>query len=325
MYTSPFLSRPGKSSYLPGSCLVISNTMIVERPPICESLEKSCCTLNVVCCFVVCKCAKTAVISVYRSHSTAVKAGLDDLQLIISELKLHAKHIIIAGDFNIDILANSSTSIAYSNLLTDLQLFQHVSEPSRVTPVSSTLIDHFITTPKLKVNSVCQAVGLSDHLVQVVDNSNIRSLKPAKSVIYVRSYRHCDWDAMRECLRTAPWHVMDIFDDINDKWHFFKSRLYYALNQYAPLKRVVSKCSKWPTPWLTDDLLLAIKEKQHTKRRAARTHHPDDMVVYKKLKNKLKVSVHEVKLWYLYSLLDKSKSDPHIFHDFEDGPNLQQV
>ena len=87
VYTSPLLLRTGQSSYLPGSCLVISNAMTVERPPLCESLEKSCNALNVVCCFIVCKCAKVAVLSVYRSPSTAVKAGLDNLRLIISELE----------------------------------------------------------------------------------------------------------------------------------------------------------------------------------------------------------------------------------------------
>jgi len=107
-------------------------------------------------------------------------------------------------------------------LLTDLHLFQYISEPSRVTPVSSTLIDHFIITPNLTVNLVYQIVGLSDHLLQVVNISNVRSVKPAQSVMYVRSYRHCDWDAVRGCLRTAPWYVMDIFDDIDDKWHFFQ-------------------------------------------------------------------------------------------------------
>ena len=163
----------------------------------------------------------------------------------------------------------------------------------------------------MTVNSVYQAVSLSDHLLQVVDISNAQSVKPAQSVMYVRSYCNCDWDAMRECHCTAPWHVMDIFDDIDDKWHFFKPCLYYALNQYAPWKRALSKFLKTHTPWLTDNLLLVIKVKQHAQRRAARTHHRDDIAVYKKLKNKLKSSIHEAKLQYLRLLLEKSKSDPH--------------
>ena len=75
-------------------------------------MEKSYSALNVICCFIVCKCAKVAILSVYHSPSTAVKAGLDDLRLIISELEPHAKHLIITGDFNVDILADSSLPLS---------------------------------------------------------------------------------------------------------------------------------------------------------------------------------------------------------------------
>jgi len=108
---------------------------------------------------------------------------------------------------------------------------------------------------------------------------------------------------------------MDIFDGIDDKWHFFKLCLPFALNQHAPLKKVVSRCSKKPTFWLTDQLLKAIKEKQCAKHHVSKTHYPNDISVYKKLKNKLKSSIHEAKLHYLQSLLENSKCDPHSFHD----------
>ena len=166
-----------------------------------------------------------------------MKAAMDELQLIVTELILQADHLIIAGDFNIDLLATSSVIVSYSNLLSDLHLVQHFSQPSRITSTSSTLIDHVITSPNVVVNSAIETVGLSDHLMQALDISKVQLIKPMKTVMHVRSLRHCDWDAVREYLRTAPWHVMDIFDDINDKWNFFKSCLHYALNQHAPIKK----------------------------------------------------------------------------------------
>ena len=68
-----------------------------------------------------------AVVSVYRSPSTNVKTAMDELQLIVTELTLQADHLIIAGDFNIDLLATSSVKVSYSNLLSDLHLVQHFS------------------------------------------------------------------------------------------------------------------------------------------------------------------------------------------------------
>ena len=48
------------------------------------------------------------------------------------------------------------------------------------------------------------------------------------------------------------------------------------------------------------------------KRRAAKTNDAADIVLYRKLKNKLKTSIHEAKLHYLTVLLKKSKSNPHL-------------
>ena len=60
---------------------------------------------------------------------------------------------------------------------------------------------------------------------------------------------------------------MSTIDEIEDMWYFLKSSLYYILDEYAPLKSVVSKLSKCPTPWITPELLQAIKEKNKAKTR----------------------------------------------------------
>ena len=44
----------------------------------------------------------------------------------------------------------------------------------------------------------------------------------------------CSEIASESSLSTAPWHVMDIYDDVNDMWHFFVSILYRCLDMYAP-------------------------------------------------------------------------------------------
>ena len=148
-----------------GSCMVLPNSMIVQRPPICDTLEKSCQLLNIVCCFNIinCKNSRLCIVSVYRSPSTDAHAGLAELQHIVTELSLYSHHIIIAGDLNIDILSSSTIATAYSEFLSDNRLTQHITEPSRVT---ATTADHIITTSDVMVSFVHQLVGLSDHLVQ---------------------------------------------------------------------------------------------------------------------------------------------------------------
>ena len=48
-------------------------------------------------------------------------------------------------------------------------VYSSVTGPSRVTDTSSTLIDHIVSTPVVSMLSVKQAIGLSDHRVQIAD------------------------------------------------------------------------------------------------------------------------------------------------------------
>ena len=55
--------------------------------------------------------------------------------------------------------------------------------------------------------------------------------------------------------------------------------------------------------------------KENAKRRASKTHHPDDICVHQKLKNKIQSPIHAVKLHHLQSLLENSKCDSHPIHN----------
>ena len=116
-------------------------------------------------------------------------------------------------------MTSNSITVTYTDFLTDYHLVQHVSEPTRITDSSATLIDHIITTPCIVVHSTYQSVSLSDHMVQFVDvNLVVECLRP--TTISVRSFRKCDWAAVRESLASVLWQVMSMFDEIEDMWHF---------------------------------------------------------------------------------------------------------
>ena len=134
-----------------------------------EIIEQSTTCLNVTCCLVSIQYSQTAVLSVYRSPSTCCTAAMTELQSILMQLSPHVKYLIVAGDFNIDLKSNSSISKEYRNLLDDFCLTQHISEPSRVSHGSATLIDHISGSDQLPVIRSYQAVGLSDHYMQGVD------------------------------------------------------------------------------------------------------------------------------------------------------------
>ena len=60
----------------------------------------------------------------------------------------------------------------------------------------------------------------------------------SESVSMVRSYKRCNIDALMSDLKTAPWHVLDMYDNVDDKWHYWKTLFLDILNKHAPLVKV---------------------------------------------------------------------------------------
>ena len=89
----------------------------------------------------------------------------------------------------------------------DFYLVQLLSEPTRVTSNSSTLIDHIITTKLTSTLRMVQICGVSDYRVQIA-NFDYSPLHARPKVYQIRAFRKCDWDRICETLHTAPWHVM---------------------------------------------------------------------------------------------------------------------
>ena len=204
-FCSPVLSRPDKpKSVLPGSCIFVSTLLQPECPPICDVIERSCSVINISSCFVTCKYHRVAVLSVYRSPSTCCSSAITELRSVLLQLSTSAKYIMMAGDFNVDLLStNNSVTLDYVNLLADFNLSQHIIKPSRVCNHSATLIDHIIGSSSLQVSGVGQAIGLSDHNVQLTD-FNIPILKRAPRAMMVRSFNRCDWEGLKDVLDSVP-------------------------------------------------------------------------------------------------------------------------
>jgi len=113
-FCSPSLRRNTVSnSTLPGSCIFVSTALQLEQTVLCKDVAATCSVLNVTCCFVQCKYHRIAIVSLYRSPSTCPTTALNDLNNVILALADYAEHFIIAGDLNINLLADSAIKAQY--------------------------------------------------------------------------------------------------------------------------------------------------------------------------------------------------------------------
>ena len=191
------------------------------------------------------------------------------------------KYVLLAGDFNIDLLHASSFRERYHDLLIDFQLVQHIQDPTRVSVSSSTLIDYVMCSQDISVSNVIQATGVSDHRIQIVEFKIVTKQITIPSHL-VHSLSKCCWDVC-SCLSRALWSVLNIFDYTDGMWGYFHNILQTCLDTYDSIKRVRCKNFKWPTPWLTQDIFFVISAKHQVKRNAEHTHDPGDVDHYKSI------------------------------------------
>ena len=166
---------------------------------------------------------KTVIIgNVYRSPSRKPNKFNELFGSVLQKLGRHnKKHIIIVGDFNVDLIKYEHDINAQDliELATNHGYTQVISRPTRVTDHSATLIDH-IYTNKINnmVNSSVVTVDLSDHLATLVtislDGSYDNMQRPTNrrndtEQCEYRLFNEANDEKFRQLISEENWESLD--------------------------------------------------------------------------------------------------------------------
>ena len=103
---------------------------------------------------------------------------------------------------------------------------------------TKTLIDVILTNqPDAFVNCGIYDPGLSDHSL-IYGFMNEKVVRHGTRIIKFRSIKNFDEQKLKQHLSSAPWHVREIFDDIEDQSGFFTDLLTDIADEHMP----PSKC-----------------------------------------------------------------------------------
>ena len=97
-------------------------------------------------------------------------------------------------------------------------LQQLISEPTRITPTSSTLIDLIYTNcaDKIACSGVCHVV-ISDHSKQA-----LKGMSNGNNTVTYRNFRNFDRQSFRNDISSQPWENVYAFCDPNKMWQEWK-------------------------------------------------------------------------------------------------------
>jgi hypothetical protein len=188
--------------------------------------------------------------SLYRHFRCSQIQCISSLDDLFQALHITGKNFFLLGDINIDLLTRSSIAKRYEGLLSAHGLFQCINKPTRVTPYSSTLIDHIITNSR-------QSIAMSDSYFAAISDHNVVACrislpKPqisnAASVQIVRDMRNYDAERYLQSLAWVPFHHVR-GDDANAMASQFMSILLPVVDEHAPLAiRHFDHAAKRPKP-----------------------------------------------------------------------------
>ena len=149
-----------------------------------------------------------------------------------------------------------------TNLLDLMEIFGLdclITKATRKTKTSEKLLDLILTSNKKKtlVSDVVDT-QISDHLL-VFTILRSRAPRSRSRKICVRSFKNFNRDKFIQDLQMAPFSIVDVFDEVDDKLYAFEQLYHEILNEHAPLKQTIVRGNQ--VPYMTEQWRKAIRHR----------------------------------------------------------------
>ena len=164
--------------------------------------------------------------------------------------------VFYAGDFIADLLAPDKTPKAGRRLLDLLDIYDlHclINKATRKTKTSETLLDLILTNNKRTIlTSGVVDTLLSDHsLVYTVLRSSAPRSRSRSRKIFSRSLKSFNQQNFVRDMQMVPFHIMNLFEDMDNKLYTFEQLYLDILDEHAPIKQIHIRGKQ--VPYMTEE------------------------------------------------------------------------
>ena len=232
-------------------------------------------------------------------------------ETLIGKIDSENKEFYLLGDLNCNMLPGvlESSSNKLINIMDIFGLSQMITEPTRITESTRSLIDLCLTNSPEKVStSGVIHVGISDHsLVYMTRKIRMTRMAVHKKIL-VRQFKHFDQENFLHDLSQESWVDVSTCNDPDEMWQLWKHHFMRNIDKHAPLR--AKRISKKYSPWMTKDIITKIHTRDYWKRKHAKSNSPELWVKYKKARNQVNTCIKNAKRKYFRDNLDANKKDP---------------
>ena len=249
--------------------------------------------------------------NIYRPPQGNVKNFLEYLEECMEQIDYIHNDIIIMGDINIDFKdTNLSDTKELKEILSQTGLTSFIKTPTRYSETKNSCLDHIYSNSNIIQDSGTIDINISDHL-PVFINRKKPNVISEKAKFTGRSYRKDDKDVFNAGLERQDWEVFDNANDPNLLWEIFKKNVLKVLDQCCPQKTFTIK--KYKEPWITNELLELIKDKDLALGKAKKSRKNTDWDLARRLRNECLSKICRAKCEFVKTELNNNQNDSKKF------------
>ena len=166
-------------------------------------------------------------------------------------------------------------------------------------------------TANKNIVSLCDVLSCSisdHHLIYLVLTLKPPRLKP--SYITIRSYSNYNAERFREDLAFVPFHMISMFDDLDDHVDTFNDLFADVLNEHASIKRIKIKAR--PLPLITEEIRQLMSTRDICHRRAIRSNDRLHWDAYRCFRQEVKRELRFAEMTHVRTELLKSKGNTSV-------------
>lgn len=285
-----------------GVAVLVSNQLTCVQLDIADMISADCILLQI-------SLSHTTVINllaVYRLHDFPIDMFTNDLISAIS--LINSSDLIINGDMNINILDKNNSIDDYLIRLASLGMKSIINEPTRITDISRTCIDHVFYRTKINSKLLFSAsviqTCVTDHMmtalvISVVDIDN--------SVNGIIESNRLDWDILKLQIKEIDWYGVYSCKTASLAFEKFIVKITECVNNSHV--RVATK-KRFLKPWMTTDLKKDIDKKNKLYKMHIRDRNDENVKCeYNQFKNGLINKIRQSKKNYYSNILLKYKNN----------------
>ena len=247
---------------------------------------------------------------VYRPPGGNIDMYLDEMSSLLEYFqRTHPNaHILVSGDYNINLLKRDRASSDWTALMSSYNLLPLVTRPTRVTGSSATLIDNIFTNKynMLSDVGVIQA-NISDHFAVFSSLSMQGTEKIEYFEITKLNVSESNLSALSRELALFNWNALKSIEDVNELYDSFSENVVSLYDECCPVVKIKVKRLDKEKPYVNRYIKNLIVQKH----RLERLYHKKPITYgsrFREIRNKVNREMRAAKELYYKGKINASSS-----------------